>query len=283
MEISELHSLLLILVIAGAAPFLCEWIPHIRLPLVVLEIILGILIGPQVLKLASAGPTIQVFATFGLAFLFFLVGFEIDYPAIRGRPLAIGVLGWLASLIICLSVGFGLQAAGIVESGLIVGAAMSTTALGTLLPILRDANELRTKFGAYVMASGAMGEFGPILLVVLALSSGEDEHSGSILLMLVFTLIIVVGAFIAFKYRPPRIILMLQKKMHTSAQLPVRLSILVLASLVILARDFGLDAVLGALAAGTTGRAARGASGWQRWPGTAPSQAGVPPVNEYRP
>ena len=250
MEISELHSLLLILVIAGAAPFLCEWIPHIRLPLVVLEIILGILIGPQVLKLASAGPTIQVFATFGLAFLFFLVGFEIDYPAIRGRPLAFGVLGWLASLIICLGVGFGLQAAGIVESGLIVGAAMSTTALGTLLPILRDANELRTKFGAYVMASGAMGEFGPILLVVLALSSGEDEHSGSILLMLVFTLIIVVGAFVAFKYRPPRIILLLQKKMHTSAQLPVRLSILVLASLVILARDFGLDAVLGALAAG---------------------------------
>jgi len=211
---------------------------------------LGILIGPQVLKLASAGPTIQVFATFGLAFLFFLVGFEIDYPAIRGRPLAVGVLGWLASLIICLGVGFGLQAAGIVESGLIVGAAMSTTALGTLLPILRDANELRTKFGAYVMASGAMGEFGPILLVVLALSSGEGEHSGSILLMLVFTLIIIVGAFIAFKYRPPRIILLLQKKMHTSAQLPVRLSILVLASLVILARDFGLDAVLGALAAG---------------------------------
>lgn len=250
MEISELHSLLLILVIAGSAPFLCEWIPHIRLPLVVLEIVLGILIGPQVLNLAIAGPTIQVFATFGLAFLFFLVGFEIDYPAIRGRPLAVGVLGWLASLIICLSVGFGLQAAGIVESGLIVGAAMSTTALGTLLPILRDANELRTKFGAYVMASGAMGEFGPILLVVLALSSGEGEHSGSILLMLVFTLIIIVGAFIAFKYRPPRIILLLQKKMHTSAQLPVRLSILVLASLVILARDFGLDAVLGALAAG---------------------------------
>src|SRR6185436_14948060 len=164
MEISELHSLLLILVIAGAAPFLCEWIPHIRLPLVVMEIILGILIGPQVLGLASAGPTIQVFATFGLAFLFFLVGFEIDYQAIRGRPLALAGLGWLASLIICLVAGFSLQALGLVNSGLVVGAAMSTTALGTLLPVLRDAGELRTKFGAYTMASGAVGEFGPILL-----------------------------------------------------------------------------------------------------------------------
>ncbi|HEX5602193.1 MAG TPA: cation:proton antiporter [Pyrinomonadaceae bacterium] len=250
MNLGELHSLLLILLIAGLTPFISEWIPRVRLPLVVLEIVLGILVGPQILNLASAGPVIQVFATFGLAFLFFLVGFEIDYPAIRGRPLVIAGLGWLVSLIICLIAGFGLQAAGIVESGLIVGAALSTTALGTLLPILRDANELRTKFGAYTMASGAMGEFGPILLAVLALSSANDEHHGSVLLMLVFAVVIVVGAFIAIKYRPPQIILLLQKKMHTSAQLPVRLSILVLASLVILARNFGLDAVLGALAAG---------------------------------
>jgi Kef-type K+ transport system membrane component KefB len=250
MNLNELHSLLLILTIAALGPFVCEWIPHLRLPLVVLEIILGIVFGPQVLNFAAAGPIIQVFATFGLAFLFFLVGFEIDYQAIRGRPLALGGLGWLASLVICLIAGFSLQALGVVRSGLIVGAALSTTALGTLLPVLRDANELRTKFGAYTMASGAMGEFGPILLVVLALSSGDDEHSGSVLLMLIFTLIIVAGAYAAIKYRPPKIILVLQKKMHTSAQLPVRLSILVLASLVILARNFGLDAVLGAIAAG---------------------------------
>lgn len=250
MNFNELHSLLLILTIAALGPFVCEWLPRIRLPLVVLEIILGIVFGPQVLNVASAGPTIQVFATFGLAFLFFLVGFEIDYQAIRGRPLALAGLGWLASLIICLIVGFSLQALGIVTSGLIVGAALSTTALGTLLPILRDSSELRTRFGAYTMASGAMGEFGPILLVVLALSSGDDEHNGSVLLMLVFTLIIVAGAYAAIKYRPPKIVLVLQKKMHTSAQLPVRLSILVLAGLVILARNFGLDAVLGAIAAG---------------------------------
>ena len=250
MEINELHSLLLILTIAAVGPFVCEWIPHVRLPLVVLEIILGIVFGPQVLNLASAGPTIQVLATFGLAFLFFLVGFEIDYQAIRGRPLAFGVLGWFASLIICLLVGFGLQALGIVNSGLIVGAALSTTALGTLLPVLRDADELRTNFGAYTMASGAMGEFGPILLVVLALSSGDDEHSGSVLLMLVFAVVIIAGAYVAIKYRPPKIMIVLQEKMHTSAQLPVRVSILVLASLVALARDFRMDAVLGAIAAG---------------------------------
>jgi Kef-type K+ transport system membrane component KefB len=250
MALNELHSLLLIATIAAVAPLLCEWLPRFRLPLVVAEIGLGILVGPQALGWAAAGPTIQVLANFGLAFLFFLAGFEIDFPAIRGRPILLAALGWLASLAACLGVGFGLQGCGVVDSGLIVGAALATTALGTLMPILRDAHELPTRFGAYAVASGAVGEFGPILLIALALSSGEGERGTSLVLMLVFTAIIVAGAYVALRFRPPRLILVLQEKMHTSAQLPVRLAILVLASLVILARNLGLDAILGALAAG---------------------------------
>jgi Kef-type K+ transport system membrane component KefB len=250
MALNELHSLLLIFTIAAVAPLLCEWLPWIRPPLVVAEIGLGILVGPQALGWATTGPAIQVLANFGLAFLFFLAGFEIDFPAIRGRPILLAALGWLASLVVCLGVGFGLQGCGIVDSGLIVGAALATTALGTLMPILRDAQELPTRFGAYAVASGAMGEFGPILLIAVALSSGEGEHGLALVLMLVFTAIIVVGAYVALKFRPPRVILLLQKKMHTSAQLPVRFAILVLASLVILARNLGLDAILGAMAAG---------------------------------
>jgi Kef-type K+ transport system membrane component KefB len=246
----ELHSLLLIFVIAAGAPLLGEWIPRIRLPLVVLEISLGILVGPQVLGWATAGPTIEVLSNFGLVALFFLAGFEIDFPAIRGRPIVVAGLGWLASLLVCLSVGYVLQSCGIVDSGLIVGAALATTALGTLMPILRDAKELSTRFGAYAVASGAVGEFAPIVLIALVLSTVAGEHGGSLWLMLLFTAITVVGAFIALKYRPPRLVVVLQEKMHTSAQLPVRLAILVLASLVIFARNLGLDSILGAIAAG---------------------------------
>src|SRR5262249_1006610 len=121
MALNELHSLLLIFTIAAGAPILCEWVPRIRLPLVVAEIGLGILVGPEALGWAAAGPTIQVLANFGLAFLFFLAGFEIDFPAIRGRPIMLAALGWLASLVVCLGVGLGLQGYGIVDSGLIVG------------------------------------------------------------------------------------------------------------------------------------------------------------------
>lgn len=250
MSIHELQSLLIIFAIAAIAPFLCEWVPRIRLPLVVLEIGLGILVGPQVLEWASAGPTIQVLSNIGLAFLFFLAGFEVDFQAIRGRPLRLAALGWLLSFVVCLGVGFALQKSGLVDSGLIVGAALTTTALGTLMPILRDANQLRTRFGAYAVAAGAMGEFGPIILIGTLLTAGEGEHGGSPVLLLVFTGIILMGVFAAHRVRPPRLILVMQAKMHTSAQLPVRVSVLVLGSLVVVARQFGLDAILGALAAG---------------------------------
>src|SRR5262245_19261023 len=132
MDLHELHSLLIIFTIAAAAPFLCEWVPGVRLPLVVVEIVLGIVVGPQVLDWARAGPIIDELSRFGLAALFFLAGFEIDFPAIHGRPLVLAVLGWFASLVFCLAVGFGLQGCGVVDSGLIVGEALTTTALGTL-------------------------------------------------------------------------------------------------------------------------------------------------------
>src|SRR5262249_52897568 len=90
----------------------------------------------------------------------------------------------------------------------------------------------------------------PILLIALVLSTGEGEHGGSPILLLVFTTIILVAVLAALRVRPPKVVLLLQAKMHTSAQLPVRVSVRVLASLVILARQFGLDAILGALAAG---------------------------------
>lgn len=250
MQPQELNSLVVIVAIAALAPFVCEWLPRLRLPLVVLEIGLGILVGPYVMGWAESGPSLQVLSNFGMAFLFFLAGFEIDFQAIRGRPLALSALGWLGSLALCLVVGYGLQGLGAIESGLIVGAALTTTALGTLMPILRDADELRTRFGAYAVAAGAMGEFGPILLIATVLSGGEGEHGGSLTLMLVYAVIILVAVYVAVNFRPPRVIHVMQKKLHTSAQLPVRVSLLVLAALVFIARQFGIDSILGALAAG---------------------------------
>ncbi len=163
------------------------------LPAVVVELIAGILIGPQVLGLH---PTefVRFFADLGLGLLFFFAGYEIDLQQIKGRPLLLGATGWALSLALAYTLGGVLAAAGVVISLLYTGSAMATTAIGTLIPMLSDAGELRTRFGTYLLAAGAVGEFGPILLITLILSTQSTLHNGLILVAFV-ALAVAVAVF----------------------------------------------------------------------------------------
>ena len=137
------------------------------------------LIGPQVLDLAQVDAFIEFFSNLGLGMLFFFAGYEIDFDRIRGRPLRLGALGWAISLALAYGIGGVLAAAGVVVSFLYTGSAMATTAIGTLIPILRDNGELKTRFGTYLLAAGGVGEFGPILLVTLVLSTQSPLHEAA--------------------------------------------------------------------------------------------------------
>ena len=152
------------------------------IPVVVLEILLGIVVGPELLDLAQADDFISFFSNLGLGMLFFFAGYEIEFDRIRGQPLKLAAIGWAISLVIAYALGGLLALAGIVLSLLFVGSALATTAIGTLIPILRDAGELKTRFGTYLLAAGAMGEFGPILLITLVFSTKsprlERRHPG---------------------------------------------------------------------------------------------------------
>ena len=143
-----------------------------------LELLLGIVIGPQVLDLAHTDDFIEFFSNLGLGMLFFFAGYEIDFERIKGRPLKLGAWGWLLSVALAYGIGGVLAAAGVVVSFLYTGSAMATTAIGTLIPILRDNGELKTRFGTYLLAAGGVGEFGPILLVTLVLSTDQPAARG---------------------------------------------------------------------------------------------------------
>ena len=116
---------------------------------------------------------VSFFADLGLGLLFFFAGYEIDLQRISGPPLRLGLAGWAISLAIAYGFGGLLAALGIVLSLLYTGSALATTAIGTLIPILSDTGELRTRFGTYLLGAGAVGEFGPILLLTLILSTAE--------------------------------------------------------------------------------------------------------------
>ncbi|MDZ4053434.1 MAG: cation:proton antiporter, partial [Phenylobacterium sp.] len=88
MEASDL-GLVLIPLLAVAAPLLARGVrPAVRVPIVVFELVLGILVGPAVLGWVEPGPLLEKLSDFGLALLFFVAGTEIDFKTVAGKPLA---------------------------------------------------------------------------------------------------------------------------------------------------------------------------------------------------
>ncbi|HXB14393.1 MAG TPA: cation:proton antiporter [Solirubrobacteraceae bacterium] len=218
----------------------------LTLPVVVVELLLGIAIGPQAIGLH---PTefISFFSDLGLGLLFFFAGYEIDLDRIRGAPLELAIAGWAMSLAIAYGLGAALAAAGVVLSLLYTGSAMATTALGTLLPALSDAGELRTRFGAFLMAAGAVGEFGPILLLTLILSAQGTVHNA--LILVAFIGLAVSVALFAVR-SAARTLPLMARTMEASAQLAVRWIVVLVFALALLAFELGLDLLLGGFAAG---------------------------------
>lgn len=240
--------MVVIFVAATLAPLLGGLVFGPRVPPVVIEIVIGILIGPKVFDLADDTTVVAFFSTLGLSFLFFMAGMEIDFERIQGSPLTLGLVTWFTSIAIWLSLGTFLQGTGVVLSSLLVGVALTTTAMGTLMPILRDNDELSTPFGTLVMGAGAVGEFGPIVLVSTLLSSGS--LASSVGAILTFAALAMAIAATALKLHPPNVMRVIGRSMHTSAQLPIRLTVCLIVVLVFLTAHVGLDAVLGAFAAG---------------------------------
>jgi Kef-type K+ transport system membrane component KefB len=245
----------LTIVLAGVlAALIVSVVPkRYALPVVVLELVIGIIIGPQVLGLAHASSFVLFFANLGLGMLFFFAGYEIDFDRLRGRPLGLAAWGWLLSIALAYGVGGILAAAGVVLSYLYTGSALATTAIGTLIPILRDEGELETRFGKYLLAAGALGELGPILLLTLVLSTQDAVNRA--LPLLAFIALAIVIALVSVRSAPTGWPL-LERSIESSSQFAVRLAALLVFGLAELATHLGLDVVLGGFVAGMITRMA---------------------------
>jgi Kef-type K+ transport system membrane component KefB len=222
-------------------------------PVVVIELVMGILIGPEVLGLAHSDGFVEFFSNLGLGMLFFFAGYEIDFQRIKGAPLRLGAFGWLLSVILAYGLGGILAAAGVVVSFLYTGSAMATTAIGTLIPILRDNGELKTRFGTHLLAAGGAGEFGPILLVTLVLSTTNPFREAAILLAFVALALVLALVSVRYAWRGwPA----LERTFEASSQLAVRVTVVLVFGLVLLAGTLGLDILLGGFVAGMITRLA---------------------------
>ncbi|MET0559600.1 MAG: cation:proton antiporter [Solirubrobacterales bacterium] len=247
-------SFFAIVVVAALAAITVAIVPkRFAPPVVVLELLAGIVIGPDVLKIAHSDEFIEFFSNLGLGMLFFFAGYEIDFERIRGKPLQLGAWGWVISVGLAFGIGGILAGAGVIVSFLYTGAAMATTAIGTLIPILRDNGELKTGFGTHLLAAGGAGEFGPILLVTLFFSTESPLREGAILIAFVVLAIAIALLSVRLAWRGwPA----LERTFEASSQLAVRVTVVLVFGLVLLASNLGLDVLLGGFVAGLITRMA---------------------------
>ena len=245
--LDDLFELFVVASVAALAPMISALIPKIPVPQVVILILGGIVIGPVGLGLEDS-EALSLIANVGLGFVFLLAGFEIEPALLMSRPGRLALIGWLVSAVAaCVTVG-ALAAVGYVHAFVPVALALTTTALGTVLPILREHHMSGGTFGRMFMAVGAIGELFPILAIAIFL--GVNSRLSALISIAAIGLIAVTLAGAQRLLRGGRLESIVSSAAEATGQTTLRLSILLLLGLLVLAGEFGLDVVLGAFLAG---------------------------------
>jgi len=245
--VKDFQSLLVIAAISAFVPLIVGLF-RIKVAEVVLLLGAGVLFGPQLLGFITVDDSIALLSELGLGMLFFLAGLELEAIAVRGESGRLAAIGWFTSIVLAGIIAVILQNLGVIRDGLGVAIALTSTALGTLLPMLRDRNELGTRFGRFFMGAGAWGEFGPIIAISVLL--GTKSSFAALISLAGFAVLAAFIAWLPSRFAGDRVREVLERGNHSSSQTALRFTMLLLIALLALAGRFGLDVVLGAFIAG---------------------------------
>jgi Kef-type K+ transport system membrane component KefB len=249
----QFDDLLLVMTVAVLVPLVLGLFPKVPIPSSVLEIFAGIIIGPAVLDWVSDDAVIKVFAKLGVALLLFLAGLEIDFDRLRGRPLTTALWGFAASLAIALAISLPLAGIDFVINPLLVAIIISSTSVGIVSPVLRDAGVLETRTGTFVIAACSVAEFGSIVVLSMFFTrSGSADPLVTVLKLMVLALVVAAIAVVSarqgrWRRRLDEVLFRLQ---DSSSQLRVRVAMLLMIALLVVSEGLKFDAILGAFMAG---------------------------------
>ena len=244
-------NLVAVLAVAAAVPLILAAVPRVRVPGPVLEIVAGIVLGPAVLDLVKPDQAVRLVSTIGLAFLLFLAGLEIDVRRFRGPRARLTGLALGLSALLALLIGIVLHAAGLVESPLLVGIILLATSLGLIVPILEDAGVADRPVGQFAIAGGSLGELTPVVLLSLFFSGRTTAIGPKLLLLSLLAVLVVLVVIGTLRIeRSMWITRMINRLADTSAQIRIRLSMLLVVGLGAVATHLGFEAILGAFIAG---------------------------------
>ena len=265
MNVIDYWPLFLVFVIAWMVPMVLTWLEFSKVPAVIVEIVMGVIIGPHILDLLGNAPYLDFLAYTGFLFLIFLSGLETDIQKIvssfpRGKLKAIdffsnsfivGIFIYLGSLLLSYPIALGINAIYDVDIIYLV-LILPTVALSIIVPILKNDGELTRKFGQIILLEGAIATIMSIILVSIYAGVQRDGFQAELMLFL----IIFVVFFAAYKIGNlltrfktfQKISYILE---HAASQIRVRGSIAVLLMFVVIAGLIKTELIMGAFFAGT--------------------------------
>ncbi len=257
-----LFSLLLITSLAALVPLLSARLQRFRVPIVVGEILVGILIGKSGFHLVAAdSEIIQFLAWFGFIFLMFLSGLELDFQALIPtsddekrfwqRPLVIATTSFVITLSLGMAIGVAMQRMGITDAPVLMGLILSTTSLGVVMPILKEKRLVTSPYGQTILVSALLADF--ITLFLLSIDVALIVKGITFDVLLILVLLVVVAIFLRlgrFLLSVPKLGQLLRELAETTAQIRVRGSFALMVALAALASVLGVEVILGAFLAG---------------------------------
>ena len=222
----SLLNVAVIALLAVAAPLVVRAVPRTAaIPVVVVEILLGLAAGPHGLEWFTLDAPVNTLALLGVTFLFFLAGLEVDLRQIRGRLLARSITAYVVSLGLAVLAAALLDAAGLIEGPLLVGVAFSATGLGLVIPILRDGGLLHSASGALAVGMASVAEFAAVIVLAVAFSTGSSPTADAVLLLALVALAVVVTVAGERVSRYSKLTALVDRLSGGTIQLRVRLSV----------------------------------------------------------
>ncbi len=256
-------SLLLITLLAVVVPVVLSRLHIVRLPIVVGEILAGIIIGQSGFNLVQKTPTLDFLAEFGFTFLMFLSGLEVSFGMLQhslrdgkkrlraGGPVPLAVLNFALTLLLATGIGIVLKHFGMTQNAILMGLILSTTSLGIVVPILKERGMNATPYGQLVLVSSLLSDFATLLLLSLTIGVVSHGFSVEILFFLVLLAAFIAAARLGqWAKRIPGLLRMIDELSHATGQLRVRGAFALMVILVALAQALGVELILGAFLAG---------------------------------
>jgi Kef-type K+ transport system membrane component KefB/Trk K+ transport system NAD-binding subunit len=256
-------SLLLITGLAAFVPLLASRLRKVRLPIVVGEILVGMVIGKSGLNLVETGPALEFLTTFGFTYLMFISGLEVDFGVIASgsdkngnrrwldNPVNMGLTVFAVTLVMALLAAVGLEQLGLIRQPFMIALILSTTSLGIVVPVLKERNLTATRYGQTLLMAALVADFGTLFLITIQVAIISKGFTLEILLVLLlfvaFAIAVRVGKLVAAIPGLPRI---MDELSHATAQVQVRGALALMVAFIALSDWLGTEVILGAFMAG---------------------------------